>query len=314
MRAPLLLPVLLLILVLSLFAGCSSKDPEDVKVTIEGDKLVIVNHSGADIYYYNNDVPGRPWVPASAPNIRIADGERRIFDLDAPGVRENGVRVNWWHRGRKNSDSEYFGADRVRTVLFDPAAVIAVLPTPPDPAIEQAAAANLATVCRERVVLEAWTDRRARNAEPSATPPDPSAEGIPSGCRDILRDCTAANQCANRLAGERRALDAARAAAGIVSNTGVGLTAAPSASSSVVNELASVCRERTLLDAWIGSPMRKAGDPSEPPDFSAAAVPWSCRDLVRDCETRKSCPARLAEQTALLNEVRGRATRQARPR
>lgn len=343
MRTPPLLLGLLLVLILSTLAGCSRKNPEDVKVMIEGDQLVIVNNSGDDIYFYNNDVPGRPWVPVSVPSIRIRGGERRTFDLDTPGVREHGVRVNWWHRGHQNPDSEYFGADRVRTVLFDPVVVTAVLPTPPDPAIEQAAAASLATVCRDRIVLEAWTDRRTRGAEPSATPPDPSEEGIPSGCREIIRDCNAEKKCEIRLAVERRALEDARTASHFASadnlgkarakasaatppeaaaNTAVnpstsaatpaaieGATAPTSGAPLVVNELASICRERTLLDAWIKSPAHNAGHPSTPPDFFAAAVPWSCRDLLRDCEAQKSCPAVLAEQTAQLSELRARARR-----
>jgi len=195
MRTPLLFS-LLFILALTLLAGCSRKDSEDVKVTLEGGKLVIVNNSGEDIYFHNSDAIGSAWIPTSLPNIRIADGERRAFGIDDRRLRQNGIRVNWWHRGSKYPDTEIYGADRVRKVLFDAAAVNAVLPKLPDPAIEQAAAANLATVCRDRVVLAAWSDRRARGAEPSETPPDTSTEGIPSACREIVRDCTASkNSC-----------------------------------------------------------------------------------------------------------------------
>ena len=309
MRTPPLLPGLLFIIVLSLLTSCSRKDPEDVKVTLEGGKLVIVNNSGDDIYYYNNDDPGRPWIPASQPNLRIGDGERRTFDVDGPGVRENGVRVNWWHRGRQLPDSDLFGADRVRKVQFDPVAVNKILPQVPDPAIEQAAAASLANICRDRVSLEAWTDRRARGAEPSATPPDSSTEGIPTGCQEIIRDCTEAKQCANRLAGERRALDAARAATGVSPNVVYGATAPASPAARVTAELIDVCRERALLDAWDKANPRTAGNRAEPPDFSTAAVPWACRDLVRDCETQQSCPTALTVQKTQLGEVRLRAQR-----
>lgn len=309
MRTPPLLPGLLLVLALTLLAGCSRKDPENVKVTLEGGKLVIVNNSGDDIYYYNNDDPGRPWTPASQPDLRIGNGERRTFDIDGPGVRENGVRVNWWHRGRQLPDSNLFGADRVRHVQFDPVAVNEILPKLPDPAIEQAAAASLATVCRDRLVLEAWTERRSRDAEPSATPPDPSAEGIPTACQEIIRDCTAAKECANRLAGERRALDAARAATGVAPTAGTFGITPPSPATRVATELIDVCRERMLLDTWDQANSRKGGTRPEPPDFSTAAVPWACRDLVRDCEAQQSCPALLAAQKSQLGEMRVRVRR-----
>jgi hypothetical protein len=309
MRTSPLLPGLLLVLALVLLAGCSRKDPEDVKVTLEDGKLVIVNNSGDDIYYYNNDDPARPWVPASAPHLRIRDGERRTFDIDAPGVREHGVRVNWWHRGRPLPDSDLFGADRVRKVQFEPVAINALLPKPPDPAIEQAAAANLANTCRDRMALEAWAERRARGTEPSASPPDASNEGIPSPCQDIVQDCTAAKQCGNRLAGERRALEGVRVATGTSALAGIGVTPLPSIAPTVANELASVCRDRALLDAWDKSNPRTAGNRPDPPDFSNAAVPWACRDLLRDCEAQKSCPKVLAEQKAQLDEVRVRAGR-----
>ncbi len=343
MRSSSRLSSLLFIVVLTLLAGCSRKDPEDVKVTLADGKLVIVNNSGADIYHHTSDAIGSAWIPASLPNIRIADGVSRVFGIDDRLFRENGIRVNWWHRGSKYPDSDIYGADRVRKVLFDAAAVNAVLPKLPDPAIEQAAAASLATVCRDRVVLAAWTDRRARGAEPSETPPDTAAEGIPSGCQDMVRDCTAAKDCASRLTAERKSLDDLRAGTGFaptdylnkprtvapgIVNQGVavdtaanpaaapavplarpGATTTTSAASPVVLELANVCRERTLLDAWDKATSRNAGSNTAPPDFSLAAVPWSCRDLVRDCEPQKSCAAVLAEQKAVLQEVRMRVRR-----
>ena len=229
--------------------------------------------------------------------------------VDVPGVREHGVRVNWWHRGHPLPNSDLFGADRVRKVQFEPVVVTALLPTPPDPAIEQAAAANLADACRARVVLEAWIARRAQGAEPSATPPDASIEGIPSQCQHIVWECMAAKQCGNRLASERRALEAARVATGTSALTGIGVTALPSAAPTVANELASVCRDRTLLDAWDQLNPRKGGNRPEPPDFSIAAVPWACRDLIRECEAQQSCPKVLAEQKTQLDDVRVRAGR-----
>lgn len=321
------------VLALSLVAGCG-KDPEAVTVTLDKAKLVIKNDSGSDVYYFLTGYPGVAWIPASLPNIRIRPGTQvsRGIDPDDTDLRRNGFIVNWWHEGEKYEKSDIRGADRVRKVRITPQQLAAVLPPIPDPAETRATASALLSACKERVLLEAWASRRARGAEPSEAPPDFGPEPVPSGCQDLLNDCTKMKTCDINLARQLEARDAARASTGFqpadyVKNVAVvGADASPAAAGSPVSvpptastsrpgevpltqQLLSVCRERTLLDAWDKTTSRRPGETRQPPDFSSANIPWGCRDLARDCGDQGTCQAALDDQRKQLGEVRARALR-----
>jgi hypothetical protein len=324
---------LVAVLALSLVAGCG-KDPEAVTVTLDKAKLVIKNDSGSDVYYFLTGYPGVAWIPASLPNIRIRPGTQisRGIDPDDSDLRRDGFIVNWWHEGEKYDKTDIRGADRVRKVRITPQQLAAALPPIPDPAETKATAGALLAACKERVLLEAWASRRARGTEPSETPPDFGPEPVPSGCRDILSDCTKLKTCDVNLARQLEARDAARASTGFqpadyVKNVavveagaspaaaGASVPVASTASTSrpgeipLTQQLLSVCRERTLLDSWDRTMSRRPGEKLQPPDFSSATIPWGCRDLARDCEEQKSCQAALDEQQKQLGEVRARALR-----
>lgn len=332
--------VLGLFLLVAMLAGCSRKNPEDVKVFFEGGKIVIVNNSGDDIFYHFSDIIGGAWIPVSLPTIQIKDGERRAFDANDPYLRQNGIRVNWWHRGEKLEKTELYGPDRVRKVLFDAAAVRAALPPLPDLTIEPKAAAALTAVCKERELLRIWSERRASGAEPAEPPPDIAAAPLPASCNQYLADCRMEKSCARKLKELQSSLDELRAATGYapadyisrppidtsapagtdgqVAATALGIPPTAAASTAppkpvvvaaASQDVATACRDRTMLDAWDTATPRAPGVKRQPPDFSAAAIPWACRDLVRDCEAQQSCPAMLAEQRAQLGAVRERASR-----
>lgn len=335
--------VLGLLLFVAMLAGCSRKNPEDVKVFFEGGKLVIVNNSGDDIFYHLSDYIGSAWIPVSLPTIQIKDGDRRTFDANDPYVRQNGIRVNWWHRGKKYDKSDLYGPDRVRKVLFDAATVSAALPPLPDLTAEPKAAAALPAVCKERELLRTWSEQRASGAATSELPPDIATSPTPPACNQYLFDCKLHKNCVATLKEQQSSLDELRTNTGYApadyvtrapidtSTTTSGDTTAPRAAPAITpaaaappggmaatkaaevapvsRELADVCRQRTLLEAWDESTARVAGGKREPPDFSTAAIPWACRDLVRDCEVQQSCPAMLAEQQSQLREVRIRASR-----
>ena len=314
---------LLVALVLPLVAGCG-KNPEAVTVKLENAKLVIANDSGSDVYYFLTGYPGVAWIPASLPNIRIRPGAKitRAIDADDADLRKDGFVVNWWHEGEKYEKTDIRGADRVRKVRITPEQLAASLPPLPDPAAVKATAGELLEACKERVLLEAWASRRARGTEPSETPPPFGNEPVPSGCRDILRDCTMLKTCDTNLVAQRDARDAARAKIGFqpadyVKNAPVvdpDATApgARSASASlpgevpVTQQLLSACRERMLLDSWDRTMARRPGQKLEPPDFSGASIPWGCRDLARDCEAQKTCQTVLEDQKRQLGEIRAR--------
>lgn len=324
---------LVAVLALSLVAGCG-KDPEAVTVTLDNAKLVIKNDSGSDVYYFLTGYPGVAWIPASLPNIRIRPGSQvsRGIDPDDTDLRRDGFIVNWWHEGDKYDKTDIRGADRVRKVRITPQQLAAALPPIPDPAETKATASALLAACKERVLLEAWASRRARGTEPSETPPDVGPEPVPSGCQELLRDCTKLKTCDTNLARQLEARDAARASTGFqpadyVKNVAVvdagarpaaagsPVSVSPAASTSrpgdvpLTQQLLSVCRERTLLDAWDKTMSRRPGEKLQPPDFSSANVPWGCRDLARDCEGQKTCQSALDEQQRQLGEVRARALR-----
>jgi hypothetical protein len=324
---------ILAVLALSLVAGCG-KDPEAVTVALDKAKLVIRNDSGSDVYYFLTGYPGVAWIPASLPNIRIRPGSQvsRAIDPDDTDLRRDGFIVNWWHEGDKYDKTDIRGADRVRKVRITPQQLAAALPPIPDPAETKATAGALLAACKERVLLEAWVSRRASGTEPSETPPDFGPEPVPSGCRDILSDCTKLKTCDVNLARQLEARDAARASTGFqpadyVNNVAaVDPGASPAAAGSPVSvppaaatsrpgevpltqQLLSVCRERMLLDSWDKTMSRRPGEKLQPPDFSSATIPWGCRDLARDCEEQKSCQAALDDQKKQLGEVRARALR-----
>jgi len=332
--------VLGLLLLVSVLAGCSRKNSEDVKVFFEGGKLVIVNNSGDDIYYHLSDYIGVGWIPASVPTIQIKDGDRRTFDANDPYLRHNGIRVNWWHRGEKYDKTELYGADRVRKVLFDGATVRASLPPLPDLTIEPKATAALTAVCKERELLRIWSERRASGAETSEPPPDIATSELPASCNQYLFDCKMHKNCAVTLKEFQSSLDELRAGTGYapadylqrppvdgtatsggggrVATSAADLPPAASASAAparpvavpaVLHDIAAACRDRTMLDAWDKATPRAAGAKRQPPDFSAATIPWACRDLVRDCDAQQSCPAMLAEQLAQLRETQLRVSR-----
>lgn len=324
---------LVVVLALSLVAGCG-KDPEAVTVTLDKAKVVIKNDSGSDVYYFLTGYPGVAWIPASLPNIRIKPGSQvsHGIDPDDADLRRDGFIVNWWHEGEKYEKTDIRGADRVRKVRITPQQLAAALPPIPDPAETRATASALLAACKERVLLEAWASRRARGAEPAEAPPDFGPEPVPSGCRDLLNDCTKLKTCDTNLARQLEARDAARASTGFqpadyVKNVtvvdaganpaqaGAPLPVSPAASTSrpgevpLTQQLLSVCRERALLDSWDKTTSRRPGEKLEPPDFSGASIPWGCRDLARDCEQQKTCQAALDEQKKQLGEVRARASR-----
>lgn len=327
-------------------AACSRANPEDVQVAIEKDKLVVVNKSGEDIYYQITAARNlQAWIPVSLETIRIRRDERRRFDLDLDdrGLRESGFAFNWWHRGELIGDSGFHGPDRVRKVVFDSAKLATLLPALPDPAAVADTEHRMLEACRERVVLEAWMARRVNGTEAEETPPDAPGQPMPSACQDLLRDCRALKTCdTNRVAQQQR-LDEARGQAGFkpadyvtsfraadalpgavvgsrrgVPSAGQPARTAPTtdgvvqASASIPDTngaLLAVCREREMLDAWERSTASGSGERPAPPDFAGAPVPWSCRDLVRDCEAGKRCPEVLAAQKALLDQTRARTIR-----
>jgi len=331
--APVRILALLAALALSLVAGCG-KDPEAVTVKLDKSKLVIRNDSGSDIYYFVTGYPGVAWIPASLPNIRIKPGAQFSLgiDPDDSDLRRDGFIVNWWHEGDKYEKTDIRGADRVRKVRVTPAQLAAALPPIPDPAVTRATASELLAACKERVLLEAWASRRARGAEPAETPPDFGAEPLPSGCQELLRDCTKLKTCDTNLARQLEGRDAIRASTGFqpadyVQNApvveadanpaaaGAPMAVASTASTSrpgevpLTQQLLSVCRERTLLDSWDRTMSRRPGEKLQPPDFSSANIPWGCRDLARDCEEQRTCQAALDDQKKQLGEVRARALR-----
>lgn len=342
MQSRTLIVALGLVLVFAVLAGCSRKNPEDVKVFFEGGKLVIVNNSGDDIFYHLSDYLGSAWIPVSLPTIQIRDGDRRSFDADDPYLRQNGIRVNWWHRGEKFEKTDLYGPDRVRKVLFDAATVSAALPPLPDLTAEPKAAAALPAVCKEREVLRIWSERRASGAETSDTLPDVAASPLPASCNQYLFDCKLHKNCVATLQEMQSSLDTLRASTGYapvdyltrppvetpaapsgdgqVSLRASGVPAAPPAPATMAStkpvavpavsaDLGIACRERTMLDAWDKATPRVTGVKRQPPDFAAAAIPWACRDLIRDCEAQHSCPAMLADQQAQLRDARIRASR-----
>ncbi len=173
-----------------------------------------VNNSGDDIYYHLSDYIGAAWIPVSLPTIQIKDGDRRGFDANDPYLRQNGIRVNWWHRGKKYDKAEFYGADRVRKVLFDAATVSASLPPLPDLTIEPKAAAALTAVCKEPELLRIWSERRASGAETSEPPPDIATSQLPASCNQYLHDCKMHKNCAVTLKELQSSLDQLRAGTG----------------------------------------------------------------------------------------------------
>ena len=318
---------LLAVLALSLVAGCG-KDPEAVTVTLDKAKVVIKNDSGSDVYYFLTGYPGVAWIPASLPNIRIKPGSQvsHGIDPDDADLRRDGFIVNWWHEGEKYDKTDIRGADRVRKVRITPQQLAAALPPLPDPVAAKATATELLAACKERVLLEAWATKAARGGEASEAPPDIGNEPVPSGCQELLRDCTKLKTCDTNLARQIEARDAARASTGFqpadyVRNApvveagatpGVPASAASTPSTSrpgevpLTQQLLSACRERTLLDSWDRTMTHRKGEKLEPPDFSSASIPWGCRDLARDCEAQKSCQAALEDQKRQLGEIRAR--------
>ena len=317
-------------LALGAAAGCAD-NPEAVGVMLENAKLVIENRSGADAYYRVTEFRSEDFVPASLPGVRVRPGARLALDVDDPFVRDRGLAVHWWHEGDLLEGTDVRGADRVRKAVFLPGQVAAALPPLPDPEAARATGEVLLGACKERALIGAWADRRARGLETSSRPPDLRDEPVPAGCQALLRECTKLARCDIVAVEQKEARDAMRAQVGyrppaedaaaageadveggevaVVASAGRAVAGSRPGEVPLGQQLLAACRERTLLDAWDRRMNRRPGERLAPPDFSSAPIPWGCRDLARECEARDGCRAALDQERRQLDTLRQRVAR-----
>ena len=105
-------------------AGCTHPtDPaKDVAASVESNRLVVANNTGADVYYgiyERNSVAYTEWIAVCSDNNRIARNGKKYFPFnDSTYLPSDEAIVYWWHKGLKIEGTEAYAADRVRAIVL----------------------------------------------------------------------------------------------------------------------------------------------------------------------------------------------------